>query len=118
MGKVFDSSYITPSLRGALSVRLVIEGTIIIIVPLIASFLLDALSLLVPAFDLTVCISTVEDVAQITVIPTTPSAMLLRWSETTGQVPGQTLPVVRLLTPVSLITVEDRSTMVAASSIA
>jgi hypothetical protein len=43
MGASLDSSQVLPSFRGALSVRLVIEGTIIIIVPLVVLFLLNVL---------------------------------------------------------------------------
>jgi hypothetical protein len=42
-------------------VRLVIEGTIIVIVPLITSFLLNALMLLAPVVNLIACISVVDD---------------------------------------------------------
>jgi hypothetical protein len=51
MGKGFNSSWVAPSFRGALSVRLVIEGTIIVIVPLIMSFLLNVLMLLAPVVN-------------------------------------------------------------------
>jgi hypothetical protein len=43
-------SFIAPSFKGALLVRLVIEGTMIIIVPLIASFLSNMATLLAPVF--------------------------------------------------------------------
>jgi hypothetical protein len=46
-------------------VGLVIEGTIVIIVPLIASFLLDTILLLVAVFNLVVCISVTDHVAQV-----------------------------------------------------
>jgi hypothetical protein len=52
-----------PSFGGALSLRLVLEGTIITIVSLIALFLLNALSLLAPVFYPAMCISAVDDVA-------------------------------------------------------
>jgi hypothetical protein len=80
VGKSFDSSWITPSLWGVLLVKLVIVGTIIIIV-LIASCLLHALSLLVLVFDLVTCISTADDIMQVIVISIMPSAALLLWSE-------------------------------------
>jgi hypothetical protein len=51
MGKDFNSSWVAPSFRGVLSVRLVIEGTIIVIVPLITSFLLNVLMLLAPVVN-------------------------------------------------------------------
>jgi hypothetical protein len=63
VGKGFDSSCIMPSFEGALSLRLVLEGTIITIVSLIALFLLNALSLLAPVFYPAMCISAVDDVA-------------------------------------------------------
>jgi hypothetical protein len=84
MGKGFNSSWIAPSFGGALSVRLVIEGTIIIIVPLITSFLLDALKLLVLVVNPVVCIYVTDDIAHVSVIPITPSVTLLQWSETVG----------------------------------
>jgi hypothetical protein len=62
-------------------VRLVIEETIVIIVPFIVSFLLNTLSLLAPVFYAAACISIVDDVVQVTAIPIMPSAVLLRWSE-------------------------------------
>jgi hypothetical protein len=62
MGKGYDSSWVVPYFRGVLSVRLVIEGTIIVIVPLITSFLLNALTLLLPVVNLIACISVADDV--------------------------------------------------------
>jgi hypothetical protein len=85
-------------------VRLVVEGTIIVIVPLITSFLLNTLTLLTPV----VCISVVDDVAQISVIPILLSAVFLRWSETAGRVPTQTLSVVQLMIPYFAVTIEGR----------
>jgi hypothetical protein len=79
-----------PSFKGVLAVRLVIVGTIIIIVPLIALFLFHALSFLAPIFDSVVCISTADDVAQVAVVPTTPSITLLLWSDAAGRVPTGT----------------------------
>jgi hypothetical protein len=108
MGKSFDSSWVVPSFRGALSVRLVIEGTIIVIVPLITSFLLNMFMLLAPIVNPVVCIITMDDVTQILVIPILPSVMFLQWSETTSRVPMQTLSVVKPVTPYFTITVEDR----------
>jgi hypothetical protein len=49
MGESFDSSYVAPFFKGALSMWLVIEGTIIVIVPLIMSFLLNVLTLQMPS---------------------------------------------------------------------
>jgi hypothetical protein len=98
MGKGFDPSFLTPSFRGALSVRLVIEGAIIIIVHLIVSFLFNTVSFLVATFDPDAGISVPDDVAQVTVIPVLPSAVFLQWSQTTSRVPSQTLSVVKIMT--------------------
>jgi hypothetical protein len=73
-----------PSFRGALLVRFVIVGAIIIIIPLVALFLFHALSLSTPIFNLTTCISVVDDIAEVTVVPTTPSAAPLQWSDAAG----------------------------------
>jgi hypothetical protein len=75
VGKGFDSSWV------ALSVRLVIERIIIIIVPLITSFLLKALLLLVLVIDPAMCISVTDDVAQVSIIQIMPLAILLWLSE-------------------------------------
>jgi hypothetical protein len=75
VGKGFDSSWV------ALSVRLVIERIIIIIVPLITSFLLKALLLLVLVINPAMCISVVDDIAQVSIIQIMPLAMLLWLSE-------------------------------------
>jgi hypothetical protein len=83
------------------------EGTIIVIVPLITSFLLNALMLLAPIVNPVTCISAADDVAQVMVIMIPPSAALHRWSETAGQVPARTLSVVKLMTPYLAVTVED-----------
>jgi hypothetical protein len=108
VGKGLDSLWVVPDIQGALSVRLVIGRTIIIIVPLIMSLLLIALRLLAPVIDPATCISTADDVAQVSVILVTALAMLLRWSEAAVRVPTQTLPVVKLMTPYFTTTVEDR----------
>jgi hypothetical protein len=98
MREGFDSSFIAPPFRGTLSVRLVVEGTIIIIVPLVVSFPFDAVSFLEPNFDLSACISIVDDVVQVSIIPVSSVTTFLRWSETAGQVPTWTLTLVRVLT--------------------
>jgi hypothetical protein len=108
MGKSFGSSYVAPSFRGMLSVRLVIKGTIVVIVSLITPLLLDALTLQAPVVNLAMCISAVDDVAQVSVILITPSVVLLRWSETAGLVPMRTLSMVKLLAPYFTVTVENR----------
>jgi hypothetical protein len=79
-------------------VRLVIEGTIIVIVPLITSLLLNALMLLAPDVNPIACISATDDVTQISVILILPSVTFLWWSETVGRVPAWTLSVVKLVT--------------------
>jgi hypothetical protein len=58
-------------------VRLVIEGTIIVIVSLITSFLVNALMLLALVVNPIVCISAADDVAEISVIPIPPLAAFL-----------------------------------------
>jgi hypothetical protein len=88
-------------------VRLVIERTIIVIVPLITSFLLNVLMLLVPAVNSIACISAADEVAQISIIPIPPSAAFLRWSEIDGRVPVRTLSMVKLVTTYSTVTVVD-----------
>jgi hypothetical protein len=77
MGESFNSSFVVPSFWGALSVRLVIEGTIVITVPFIASFLFDAFSLLAVVFNSAACISAVDHVTQVSVIPISFSAVFL-----------------------------------------
>jgi hypothetical protein len=108
VGKDFDSSFIAPSFRGALSMRLVVEGAIIIIVPLIVSFLFGMVSFLASAFDLVMGISVADDVVQVMVIPVSPLVAFLRWSQTTGRVPSQILSVVRILTPHITATLGNR----------
>jgi hypothetical protein len=51
-------------------------------------------------FNLTAWMSTTDDIAQVTVVPTMPSVTLLRWSDAAGRVPARTLPVVKLVAPV------------------
>jgi hypothetical protein len=106
MGKGFDSSWIVPPFRTTLSVRLVIIGTIVIIVHFFTLLLFEALVLLMQVFDLAACISAANDVAQISVIPVSSPVVFLQWSETACRVPARTLPVVRLMTPCFIITVE------------
>jgi hypothetical protein len=52
-----------------LSMRLVIIGTTVIIVPLFTLLLFEALTLLTPVFNPATCISAVDDITQISVIP-------------------------------------------------
>jgi hypothetical protein len=63
-------------------VRLVIIGTVVVIIPFFTLLLFKALMLLAPVFNLVVCISTVNDVVQILVILVSSLSMFLRWSET------------------------------------
>jgi hypothetical protein len=64
-------------------VRFIIIGTIVIIVHFFTLLLFEALVLLMPVFDLAACISTVDVVAQFSVILVSSSAVFLLWSETT-----------------------------------
>jgi hypothetical protein len=77
LGERLDSSCITPSFGRMLSVRLVTIGTIVVIVPFFALLLLKTLMLLMLIFDPATCISVVDDIMQISVIPVSPSAVLL-----------------------------------------
>jgi hypothetical protein len=101
-GKSFDSSWVIPSFREALLVRLVIVGTVVIIVPIITLFLFNALLLSAPILNPVACISTVDDIAQVVIVSPTPSVVLLWLSDATVQVPTMTLSVVKLVTPVSV----------------
>jgi hypothetical protein len=58
-----------------MSVRLVMIGTIVIVIPFFTLLLFEALAVL---FD-----STVDDVMQISIIPVPSSTVFLQWSETT-----------------------------------
>jgi hypothetical protein len=49
-----------------------------------------------------------DDVAQVSVIPNMPSAVLLRWSKADGQVLALTLLMVKLVTLISIILVVNR----------
>jgi hypothetical protein len=97
-----------PPFGRTLSVRLVIIGIIVVIVPFFTMLLFKALVLLAPVFILATCISATDDVAQISVIPVSSSAAFLWWSETAHRVPVRTLPMVRLVTPPFIIMVECR----------
>jgi hypothetical protein len=67
--KGLDSTCIAPSLRRTLLVRLVVIGTIIVIVSLFTSLLFKALTLPTLVFDPTACIFATNDVVQVSVIP-------------------------------------------------
>jgi hypothetical protein len=91
-----------------LSVRMVIRGTIVVIVPLFTSLLFKALMLLMSVFNPVTCIFAADNVTQVSVIPILPSATFLRWSKTSSQVPAWSLPVVKLVTLCFIIMVECR----------
>jgi hypothetical protein len=95
----FDPALIASSFQGTVSVRLIIEETIIVIVPFTVSFALDAVSLLAPVFNLVVCIFVTNNVAQVPVVPILFFVMLLWRSDAAGRVPTWALAVVRVLTP-------------------
>jgi hypothetical protein len=88
--------------------RVVIIGTIVVIVPFFAPLLSKTLTLLTPVFDLATCISAADDIMQISVNQVLPSAAFLWWSETAGRVPVRTLLVVMIMTLCIVITVECR----------
>jgi hypothetical protein len=66
------------------------------------------MSLLAPIVDPAACISTADEVVQVLVIPIMPLAAFLRWSDTAGWVPMQTLPVVKFMTLCFAIMVKDQ----------
>jgi hypothetical protein len=86
--------------------RLVIEGIVIIIVPFVASFLFNVISLLAAVFNLVACVSTMNDVLQVRVVPVLSSATLLQRRETYSRVPMWALAVVRILTMLSISALE------------
>jgi hypothetical protein len=63
-------------------VRLLIIGTRVLIVPSFMLLLFKALALLALVFNLAVCISAVDGIVQISVIPVSSSAVFLQRSET------------------------------------
>jgi hypothetical protein len=108
VGKSLDSSCIAPSFERTLSVRLVVIGTVVVIVHFFTLLLFKALMLLTPVFNPAACISVVDDFTQISFISVSSSAAFLWWSETACRVPMMTLPVVRLVTPCFVVRVEHR----------
>jgi hypothetical protein len=60
------------------SVRLIIEGTAIIIVPFIVSLSFDAASLLALVFNQVTCVFVTDDIAQVPVVPISLLGMLLQ----------------------------------------
>jgi hypothetical protein len=53
-------------------------------------------------------ISGADDITKIVVVSTTPSAALLAWSDAADRVPTKTLPVVLVITQVTVLLVVDR----------
>jgi hypothetical protein len=78
VGKGLDSSCIVPSLRIMLSVRLVIIGTIVVILPLLTSLLFKALTLLTLVFDPAACVFGADNVSQVLIILVSPSVAFHR----------------------------------------
>jgi hypothetical protein len=76
------------------------------IVPFFMLLLFKALTPLTLVFNPALCISATDDVAQILVVPISSLAAFLWWSEIACRVPVLTLPVVRLMTPCFIISVE------------
>jgi hypothetical protein len=70
-----------------MSVRLLIIGSIVVIVPLFTSLLFKVLALLMSVFDPVASILAADEVTQVSVIPVSPSAAFHRWSETASRVP-------------------------------
>jgi hypothetical protein len=87
-------------------VRLVVVGAVVVIVPFLTLLVFKTLTLLTLVFNPATYISATDDVTQISVIPVSPSAMFLRWSETAYRAPVRTLSVVMIMTPCLIITVE------------
>jgi hypothetical protein len=106
MGKSFDSSYIVPSFGRMLSMRLVIIGTVVVIVPFFTLLLFKVLVLLPSVFNPAACISAADDITQISIILISSSAAFLWWSETASRVNIRTLLVVMLVTSCFIIMVE------------
>jgi hypothetical protein len=79
MGKSLDSTCIAPPFGRMLSVRLIIIGTIVVIVPFFTLLLFEELTLQMPVFDLDVSISIADDITQISVILVSSSTAFLRW---------------------------------------
>jgi hypothetical protein len=65
-------------------VRLVIEGAIVIIVPLVTPLLFGVVSFLALVFYPSTSVSVADNIAQVMVILVSPSVTFLRWSQTTG----------------------------------
>jgi hypothetical protein len=77
MEKSLDSACIAPPFRRTLLVRLVIIGTIVVVVPFLMLLLFKVLVLLAPVFNSVACISIVEVVVEISVILVSSSSAFL-----------------------------------------
>jgi hypothetical protein len=106
-GISLDTSWNVSPFWRTLSVRLVIVGAIIVIVPLIALLLLITHPISAPIFNPVACISAADDVSHVTVLSAMPSTMLLWGSDATGRVPMRRMPVVILVTQVLVLLVMD-----------
>jgi hypothetical protein len=90
-------------------VRLVVVRTIVIIVPFIVPFLIFTLLISASIFNSAACISVADDIVYVAVVSVASSAMLLQWSDAAGRLQMRTLPVVIIMTPVSVLLVIDRN---------
>jgi hypothetical protein len=77
MEKSLDSACIAPPFGRTLLVRLVIIGTIVVVVPFLMLLLFKVLVLLAPVFNSVACISIVEVVVEISVILVSSSSAFL-----------------------------------------
>jgi hypothetical protein len=77
-----DPTFIVSSVRGTVLVGLVIIRAIVVIVPFIASFTLDAVSFLALVFYPVACISVADNITEISIVPI--SVMPLRESYAAG----------------------------------
>jgi hypothetical protein len=77
MEKSLDSTCIAPAFGRTLLVRLVIIGTIVVVVPFLMLLLFKVLVLLAPVFNSVACISIVEVVVEISVILVSSSSAFL-----------------------------------------
>jgi hypothetical protein len=89
-----------------MSVRLIVIGTIVVIVPFFMLLLFKALALLESVFNPNAPISATDDITEISVILVSSSAAFLWWIETASSVPMETLPVVMLMTLCFILTVK------------
>jgi hypothetical protein len=87
-------------------VRCIVIGTIVLIVPFFMLLLFNALVLLTPVFNPAVCISSADDIMQISVVSVSYLVVFLQWSETASRVLVRTLPMVNLMTPRFIIMIE------------